>query len=82
MTAGVDRLWTTATTLAFRPGQHIQFESIGENGAIAITSWAVYWRLWLQVSWAASLAKVVTQPAAEETAVFGPDVNGQADKNE
>ena len=47
-----------------------------------MTSWAVFRRLWLQVAWAASLAEVILLPAAEATAVFGPDVNGQADKDE
>ena len=55
---------------------------MGEKRAITITSWAVYWRLWLQVTWAASLAEVILQPAADTTAVFGPDVDGQADEDE
>ena len=59
MAAGVDRFGTAAAALAIRPGQHFQLGALGEKGAIAITSWAVYWRLWLQVAWAASLAEVV-----------------------
>jgi len=59
VTASVNRLWTAAAALAFRPGQHFQLRTLGEEGAIAITSWAVYWRLWLQVAWAASLAEVI-----------------------
>ena len=83
MAAGVDhRFGTAAAALALRPGQHSQFGALGEEGAVAITSWAVYWRLWLQAAWAASLAEEVMQPAAETTAVFGPDVDGQADEDE
>ena len=41
MAAGVDRFGTAAAALAFRPGQYIQFGAMGEEGAIAITSWAV-----------------------------------------
>jgi hypothetical protein len=82
MAAGFDRFGTAAAALAIRPGQHFQLGALGEEGAIAITSWAVYWRLWLQVAWAASLAKVFTHAAADTTAVFGPDVDGQADEDE
>ena len=82
MTAGINYLWTATAALALRPGQHFQLGAMGEEGAIAITSWAVFWRLWFQVAWAASLAEEVMPPAAEATAVFCPDVNGQADENE
>ena len=37
MTAGIDRLWTTAGALAFGPGQHIQFGAMGEKADITIT---------------------------------------------
>jgi hypothetical protein len=53
-----------------------------EEGAIAITSWAVFRRLWLQVAWAASLAEEFKPPAADTTTVFGPDVDGRADEDE
>ena len=82
MAAGVDRFGTAAAALAFRPGQHFQLGALGEEGAIAITSRAVYWRLWLQVAGAASLAEEFMPPAADATTVFGPDVDGQADEDE
>ena len=82
MTAGVDRLWTATAALALRPGQYIQFGALGEEGAIAITSWAVFWRLWFQVAGAASLAEVILYPAADATTVVGPDVDGQAEGDE
>ena len=55
---------------------------MGEEGEIAMTLWAVFWGFSFQVTRATALAEVVLQPAAEATAVFGPDVNGQADKYE
>jgi hypothetical protein len=55
---------------------------MGEKADIAIALGALSRRLRLQVARTASLAKVVMLPAAEATAVFGPDVNGQADKYE
>ena len=36
----------------------------------------------MKVARTSSLAEEVTQSAAEATAVFGPDVSGQADKDE
>jgi hypothetical protein len=63
MTAAVDNLRPAAAALAIRPGQHIQFGAMGEEGAIAITSWAVFWRLWLQVAGTASLAEEAMPPA-------------------
>ena len=81
MAAGVDRFGTAAAALAIRPGQYFQLGVQGEEGAIAITSWAVFWRLWFQVAWAASLAEEVMPPAAKATVVFGPDINSQADKD-
>ena len=80
MAAGVDRFGTAAAALAIRPGQHFQLGVLGEEGAIAITSWAVYWRLWLQVAGTASLSEVILPPAAEAKAVPGPDIESQADK--
>ena len=59
VTAGFNDFRTAAAALAFRPGQYFQLGALGEEGAIAITSWAFYWRLWLQVAWAASLAEVI-----------------------
>ena len=82
VTAGVNDFRTAAAALAIRPGQYFQLGVLGEEGAIAITSWAVFWRLWFQVAWAASLAEEVMPPAAEATAVFGPDVDRQANKDE
>ena len=81
VTAGVNDFRTAAAALAIRPGQHFQLGALGEEGAIAITSWAVYWRLWLQVARTASLAEEVMPPAAKATVVFGPDINSQADKD-
>ena len=81
VTAGVNDFRTAAAALAIRPGQYFQLGVLGEEGAIAITSWAVFWRLWFQVAWAASLAEEVMPPAAEATAVFSPDINSQADKD-
>ena len=37
ITTGVDLFGTTAATLTFRPGQHIQFGAMGEKADIAIT---------------------------------------------
>jgi hypothetical protein len=82
MTTGVDRFRPTAMTLVFRPGQYIQFGSMGEKADISITLRALSRRFQPQTTRTASLAKVVTQPAAGATAVFGPDVSGQANKNE
>ena len=82
MTAGVDRFRPATATLAFRPGQHIQFGAMREKADIAITLRAFSRRLRLQVARAASLAEEVMPPAAEATAVFGQDVDGQAKKDE
>ena len=82
MAAGVDRLRTSTRTLTFRPGQHIQFGAMGEKADIAITLGAIIWRFRLQSARTATLPTEVIPPAAEATAVFGPDVNGQADKYE
>ena len=82
MAAGVDRLWTAAAALAFGLGQHIQFGTMGEEGEITAALRAVLGGLRLQVTWTSSLAEEVMPPAADTTAVFCPDVNGQADENE
>ena len=82
MATCVNNFRTTAAALAFRLGQNIQLGTMGEEGEIAMTLWAVFWGFSFQVTRASSLAEVVLQPAAEATAVFGPDVNGQADKYE
>ncbi len=59
VTAGVNDFRTAAAALAIGPGQHFQLGALGEKSDIAITSWAVFWRLWLKVAWAALLAEVV-----------------------
>ena len=82
MAAGVDRFRPTAAALALRPGQYIEFGAMGEKADIAITLRALSRRFRPQTTRTASLAKVVTQPATEATAVFGPDVYGQADEDE
>ena len=82
VTSGVYNFRTAAAALAFGPGQHIQFGAMGEEGEIAAALRAVLGGLWLQVAWAAPLAEVVLKPAPDATAVFGPDVDGQADKDE
>jgi hypothetical protein len=53
-----------------------------EKAGIAITLRTLGRRLRLQVAGTASLAEEVIPPTAEATAVFGPDVDGQADKDE
>jgi len=75
----VNNFRTTAAALAFRLGQNIQLGTMGEEGEIAMTLWAVFWGFSFQVTRASSLAEVVLQPAAEATAVFGPDVDSHAD---
>ena len=47
MTAGVDRFRPATATLAFRPGQNIQFGAMRDERDIAISPWALSRRLWL-----------------------------------
>jgi len=79
MTAGVDRFRPTTVTLPFRPGQYFQLGAMGKKADIAITLRALNRRLRLQATRATSLAEEVMPPTAEATAVFGPDVDCQAD---
>ena len=65
VTASVNRLWTAAAALAFRPGQHIQFGAMGEEADIAITLRTLNRRFRPQATWNSSLAEEVTPPAAE-----------------
>jgi hypothetical protein len=52
-----------------------------EKADIAITLGAIIWRFRLQSARTAALPTEVIPPAAEATAVLGPDVDGQADKD-
>ena len=81
MTAGVDRFRPSAATLAFRPGQHIQFGAMREKADIAVTLGAIIWRFRLQSARTATLPKEVMPPTADATTVFGQDVGAQADKD-
>ena len=74
---GVKDLRSSVVALAFRPGQQIQFGAMGEEGEIAITLRAVFWRLGFQVTEAASLVQVVLYLPTDTTAVFGPGVDSQ-----
>jgi hypothetical protein len=54
---------------------------VREKADIAITLGAIIWRFRLQSARTATLPTEVIPPVAEATAVFGPDVDGQADKD-
>jgi hypothetical protein len=80
--SGVDDFRAATATLPFRPGQYVQLGAMEKKADIAITLRALGRRLRLQVARVASLAEEVMPPAAEATAVFGPDINSQANEDE
>ena len=82
MAAGVDRLWDGRGGSCVRARAEHPIWHDGEEGEITAALRAVLGGLRLQVTWTSSLAKEVMPPAADTTAVFSPDVNGQADENE
>jgi hypothetical protein len=82
MATGIHSFGAASWTLAFGPGQYFKLGSMGEKTDISATERTIARRFGSQVTRTPSTTKLFLEPTPKTTTVFGPKVDGQANREE